>query len=46
MATFKQAADEHCHVKKGAKSVLGIFYKPLEVENDKTEDGKRLVPSR
>ncbi len=26
-ATFKQAADEHCHVKKGGKSVLGIFYK-------------------
>ena len=43
-ATFKQAADEHCHVKKGAKSVLGIFYKPLEVNDEKAEDGKRTVP--
>jgi antirestriction protein ArdC len=43
-ATFKHAADEHCHVKKGAKSVLGIYYKPLEIEDDKADDGKRLVP--
>lgn len=43
-ATFKQAADEHCHVKKGAKSSLGIFYKPLEVEDREAEDGKRTIP--
>jgi antirestriction protein ArdC len=42
-ATFKQAADQHCHIKKGAKSVLGIFYRPLEIEDEKVEDGKRTV---
>ena len=31
-------------MKKGAKSVLGIFYKPLEVDDDKADDGKRVVP--
>ena len=43
-ATFTQAADEHCHVRKGAKSILGIFYKPLEIEDEKTGDGKRVIP--
>lgn len=43
-ATFKQAADEHCHVKNGGKSVLGIFYKPLEVEDEKAKYGKRTIP--
>jgi hypothetical protein len=38
-ATFKQAADEHCHVKKGLKSVLGIFYKPIEFEIKRRKKG-------
>lgn len=43
-ATFKQAAAAQCHVKTGAKSVLGIFYKTLEIDDEKAEDGKRAVP--
>ena len=43
-ATFKQAQDAGCHITKGAKAVLGVFYKPLEIEDDKAEDGKRTIP--
>jgi hypothetical protein len=43
-ATFKQAADEDCQVKKGSKGVLGVFYKKLEVEDQKADDAKRTIP--
>lgn len=42
-ATFKQAENADCNVKKGAKGIPGIYYKPLEVDDAKAEDGKKQI---
>lgn len=41
--TFKQASEAGYKVKKGSKSVPVIFYKSYEVEDDESEDGKKIV---
>jgi antirestriction protein ArdC len=43
-ATFNQAKDKGWNVKKGEKSTTIVFYKQLEVDDEKAEDGKRSIP--
>ena len=38
--TFKQIQDLKGHLKKGAKSHIVVFYKPLEIVDDESEDLK------
>lgn len=42
--TYKQADDRGWQVKKGGKSAVVFFYKPLDVEDEKAKDGHRIVP--
>lgn len=41
---YGQAQKLGGHVKKGEKGTHGIIYKPLMVDDDETEDGKRTIP--
>jgi antirestriction protein ArdC len=43
-ATFNQAKDKGWHVKKGSKATTGVFYKPLEIDDEKADDGKKVIP--
>lgn len=40
--TYKQIQDLHGHIKRGAKSHIVVFYKPLEVVDEDTEDIKMI----
>jgi len=42
--TYKQAQDKGWQVKKGEKSTVVFFFKPLEIEDEKAKDGTRVVP--
>jgi antirestriction protein ArdC len=42
--TYKQAQDHHWQVRQGERSTTVFLYKPLEIEDDKAEDGRRTVP--
>jgi len=41
--TYQQAQEKHWQVRKGEKSTTIFFSKPLEVEDEAAEDGKKLV---
>ena len=36
--TYKQIQDKHGKIKKGAKSHIVVFYKPLEIKDDETDE--------
>jgi hypothetical protein len=42
--TYKQAQDHQWQVKAGEKSTTVFLYKSLEIDDEKAEDGKRVVP--
>lgn len=42
--TYLQAQEKGWQVRKGEKATTIFFYKPLEVEDDKAEDGTRTIP--
>lgn len=41
--TYKQAADHQWQVKKGEKATTVFLYKPHEIDDEKAEDGKKMV---
>jgi antirestriction protein ArdC len=41
---YGQAQELGGHVKKGEKGTHGIIYKPLVVDDEEAEDGKRTIP--
>jgi antirestriction protein ArdC len=42
--TYKQAQDHQWQVNKGEHGTTVLLYKPLEIDDDKQEDGKRVIP--
>ena len=42
--TYQQAKEEGWQVRKGEKAAMIFFYKPLEVDDEKAEDGTRIIP--
>src|SRR5664280_838657 len=42
--TYKQAQDHQWQVNKNERGTTVFLYKPLEIDDDKQEDGKRVIP--
>jgi antirestriction protein ArdC len=42
--TYKQAQEHHWQVRRGEKATTVFLYKPLEIEDEKAEEGTRVVP--
>lgn len=43
-ATYRQAQEKGWQVKKGSKATVAFFYKPQEIEDERAEEGKRVIP--
>lgn len=42
-ATYKQGAEKGWQVRKGEKATTIFFFKPLKIEDEKAEDGERII---